>query len=215
MAHNEAAARVDAATRVEHVTLDQDSDVETGQLGRAAPRRRATEAEARALASGVRLRIMRLCLDRALTNKEIAERLGANPATILHHVRTLVATGFLAPQKERRGTRGAREVPYLATGKSWILDVRDERVDGAGRALLDAFLDEIAHIDIDAMEGNRGEEDPTGFSRLGVRLAFGDLQEFGRRMAELLNEYALKPADMTNGIPYSIFVAVYPDVTRP
>jgi predicted ArsR family transcriptional regulator len=184
-------------------------------LGRAAPRRAATEAEARALASGVRLRIIRLCLDRPLTNKEIAERLDANPATTLHHVRTLVATGFLSAQKERRGTRGAREVPYRATGKSWTLDVHDKRVDGSGQAMLDAFLDEIGHLDVDAMEHSGVEDDPSGFSRLGLRLPFKDLQELDRRLSELLNEYALKPADMTDGIPFSIFLALYPDVTRP
>ena len=58
-----------------------------------APQRRpATDAEARALASGLRLRILRLTLDEALTNKEIAERVGRNPASVLHHVRTLVDT---------------------------------------------------------------------------------------------------------------------------
>ena len=36
-----------------------------------------------------------MCLDRALTNKEIAERLDLNPATALHHVRTLVATAHI------------------------------------------------------------------------------------------------------------------------
>ncbi len=183
--------------------------------GRAAPRRPATEAEARALASAVRLRIMRLCLDRPLTNKEIAERLGANPATTLHHVRTLVATGFLAAQEERRGTRGAREVPYLATGKSWTLSVHDHRIDGSGRAMLDAFLDEIAHIDVDAAQETDDPTDPSGFSRLGLRLPPKDLVELGDRMAALLNEYAIRPADMTDGIPYSIFLAFYRDVTRP
>src|SRR5439155_18198906 len=69
-------------------------ETERSDLGR----RPATEAEARALASGIRLRILRLCLDRPLTNKEIAERLDANPATVLHHVRKLVDTGFLAAQ---------------------------------------------------------------------------------------------------------------------
>ena len=183
--------------------------------GRAAPRRPATEAEARALASAIRLRIMRLCLDRPLTNKEIAERLGANPATTLHHVRRLVATGFLAPQKERRGTRGAREVPYLATGKSWTLSVGEHHVEGSGRAMLDAFLEEIAYVDIDAAQEADDPDDPSGFSRLGLRLPAKDLVELGDRMSALLNEYALKPADMTDGIPYSIFLAFYRDVTRP
>ena len=58
-------------------------------------RRAATDAEARALASGLRLRILRLTLDEALTNKEIADALDRNPASVLHHVRTLVDNGFL------------------------------------------------------------------------------------------------------------------------
>src|SRR5262245_38722754 len=112
--------------------------------------RPATEAEARALASAIRLRILRLCLDRALTNKEIAGRLGTHPATVLHHVRTLVATGFLAPEEERRGTRGAREVPYRATGKSWVVDVQETAEhSGVGQAMIDAFLAEIRLVDLD------------------------------------------------------------------
>ena len=75
----------------------------------AAPQHRdATDAEARALASGLRLRILRMCLDEPLTNREIAAGLGRNPATVLHHVRTLVDTGILEPQEVRRGRRGAR-----------------------------------------------------------------------------------------------------------
>src|SRR5688572_26625189 len=77
------------------------------------------DADARALASVLRMRILRLCLDEALTNKEIAERLGVPPGNTYHHVRTLAKRGFLAAQPERAGARGAREVPYLATGKSW------------------------------------------------------------------------------------------------
>src|SRR5688500_5107310 len=106
-------------------------------------RRPATDAEAKALASGVRLRIIRLCLDHALTNKEIAARLQANPATVLHHVRTLVSTGFLVPQEERRGPRGSREVPYRSTGKSWELSVGDTGPD-ANQAMLEAFHQELA-----------------------------------------------------------------------
>ena len=97
----DAAPDATGADSVDPDAMDQSAPdyAAAAALGRAAPRRPATEAEARALASAIRLRIMRLCLDRPLTNKEIAERLGANPATTLHHVRTLVATGFLAAQK--------------------------------------------------------------------------------------------------------------------
>jgi predicted ArsR family transcriptional regulator len=171
-------------------------------------RRAATEAEARALASAVRLRILRLCLDRALTNKELAERLGVNPATVLHHVRTLVTTGFLAPQAERRGARGAREVPYLATGKSWRLDIGDSSAARGGQAMLDAFLDEIRHVELDGAGG-------VGLARLGLRLAPADRDELVARITELLTEYRERAPDLENGSPVSVFVAVYPDVTRP
>src|SRR5690554_7425016 len=94
------------------------------------------DADARALASVVRMRILRLCLDEALTNKEIAERLGLPPANTYHHVRTLAQRGFLAAQPERTGTRGAREVPYLAAGKSWATRMGP----GGNRGLIDALL---------------------------------------------------------------------------
>ena len=166
-------------------------------------RRPATEAEARALASAVRLRILRLCLDRALTNKEIAQKLDAHPATTLHHVRKLVETGFLAPQAERRGTRGAREVPYLATRKSWRLDVRESGVSGGGAALLEAFLAEVHLVDLDN----------AGMARLGLRLTEAEVEEFRERLGALLNEWAGRPPSM-DGRPYSLFLSLYEDVTR-
>jgi DNA-binding CsgD family transcriptional regulator len=163
-------------------------------------RRPATEAEAKALASAVRLRILRLCLDRPQTNKEIAQRLEANPATVLHHVRTLVDTGFLAAQPPRRGTRGAREVPYLATRKSWSLDL-----SGAsdGGAMVGAFLDEIRHIDLGRSR----------MSRLGLRLSPEEHVELYDRLFAILAEYEARPPT-PGGRAYSVFLAVHEDVTR-
>jgi predicted ArsR family transcriptional regulator len=168
-------------------------------------RRQATEAEAKAIASGVRLRIIRLCLDEALTNKEIAERLGANPATTLHHVRTLVNTGFLVAGEVRRGTRGAREVPYRSTGKSWSLSVADAP-GGANQAMLDAFREEVGLVDLDDVQ-------QADFARLGLRLTPDELAEFSDRLSALLDEYQQRPA-VPDGRPVSIFVAIYADVTR-
>lgn len=176
-------------------------------------RRPATEDEARALASAIRLRILRLCLDRALTNKEIAARLDVHPATTLHHVRKLVATGFLAQQDERRGARGAREVPYRATRKSWTLDVHEHRIEGSGQAMISAFLDEIAYVDIDARQPDGDLQPGTGLTRLGLRLPPDQLVELHKRMADLLGEFVARPA-YPDGVPYSVFVALYADVTR-
>ena len=165
-------------------------------------RRPATEAEARALASAVRLRILRVCLDSAHTNKEIADRLKLNPASTLHHVRRLVHTGFLVPEPERRGARGAREVPYRATGKSWSLDVHDAHPEGP--AMLAAFLAEIREIPPGA---------ETAMARLGLRLTDSELVELKQRLQALLDEYAARPPT-ADGLPYSLFLALHPDPSR-
>lgn len=162
-------------------------------------RRRATDAEARALASAVRLRILRLCLDQALTNREIAVRLERNPATVLHHVRTLVETGFLVAEPERRGPRGAREVPYRATGKSWLMDV-DDRPAPSRDPLLAAFLEEVA------VAG----EDRLSSTRLGLRLAPAELAEFRDRLLALLDDFARRPAD-PDGEKWSVYIGMHPD----
>lgn len=157
------------------------------------------DADARALASVIRVRILRLCLDEALTNKEIAQRLGKEPAATFHHVRTLAGRGFLAAQPERRGARGAREVPYLATRKSWRAATGPDQ----NRVLIDAFL-----ADVD-------EADPSSLrtTRLGVRLGPAAYAELWRRLADLVQELADRAPDPA-GTPYSIFLAIHEDAAR-
>ncbi|WP_307844960.1 ArsR/SmtB family transcription factor [Actinotalea solisilvae] len=157
------------------------------------------EADARALASVVRMRILRLCLDEPRTNKEIAERLGRDPATVLHHVRTLVDRGFLAAQPVRRGTRGSREIPYLATRKSW----HAPRLPAQERVLIDAFLEEVA------------EADPASVAttRLGLRLGPEARAELDERLSAVLEEFAAREPD-PEGTPWSLFLAVHEDSAR-
>jgi predicted ArsR family transcriptional regulator len=162
-------------------------------------KRPATDAEYRAIASAVRLRILRLCVSEALTNKEIAARLGRNPATVLHHVRTLVDTGFLVAGPERRGPRGSREVPYRATGKSWLMDI-DDRPPPERDPILAAFLEEVAEV---------GEEHLQS-SRLGLRLSPADLAEFRERLHGLLDEYARRPPD-PDGEHWSLYLGMHPE----
>lgn len=159
-------------------------------------RRPATRAEARALAHPLRLRIIRLCLDEALTNRQIADRLGEQPATVLYHVRTLVKTGFMLAQAERRGRRGAREIPYRSTRKSWGLSLPP---DLAGNMAV-----------IDAARAEMVEAGPDGvlqLVRLGIRLRPRQLEDIDRRLAELVNE-ALA-SDDPEGEPIGILLAVH------
>jgi predicted ArsR family transcriptional regulator len=163
------------------------------QLGR----RSATDDEARALASALRMRILRVCLGEPRTNKEIAQVLGKDPATTLHHVRRLVDTGFLAAQPVRRGSRGSREIPYLATGKSWTLDT-----PGAPLVLLDAFLEEVALVPAETVDS----------ARIGIRLSRERKEELAARLTALLDEYYRR--EDADGEPWSVFLAIHPDPNR-
>lgn len=158
-------------------------------------RRLATKEEANALGSAMRLRIVRLTFQRPMTNKEIAQRLGKDPATTLHHVRKLVAAGFLAAQPARAGNRGAREIPYLSTGLSWQLDWSEQ--NSTQDAMLQAFLAEIADV------GDINQVDQT---RLIVQV---DPEELNRRLRTLFDELAAQPPEP--GAPrVAIYLAVYP-----
>ena len=168
-------------------------------MGVAVERRPATEEEARTLASPLRLRILRLCLDMSLTNKEIAERLDKDPASVLYHVRRLVRTGFLAAEGERRGTRGAREVPYRSTGKSWTLSIgetEDPRI--AASTMVEAFLQDATRAGFENLDA----------TRLGLRLTPDEHEELTRRLAELVEEFRVRG---TSGAPWSLFIGLHPD----
>jgi predicted ArsR family transcriptional regulator len=164
-------------------------------------RRPATAAEAKALAHPLRMRILRLCLDRSLTNKQLAEWLGKDPGTVLHHVRTLVATGFLVPDEIRQGAKGALEKPYRATGKSWTLSLEESPVPEATatQAMLEAFLAELEEA---------GPEGAFGFNRLALTLNKASRQELQDRVLAILDEFITRPPD-PDGEPYGLLFAMH------
>ncbi|SDH28778.1 winged helix-turn-helix domain-containing protein [Agrococcus jejuensis] len=157
------------------------------------------EARAKALGSPIRWRILRLCLHEPRTNRELAELLGRNPATMLHHVRTLVDAGYLAPQEPRRGTRGAREIPYLATRLTWTEDEQTSSSD----VLVRTFLEEI--------EGLR--PDDVSIMRAGLRLSQDELHEYWRRTEEIVKDLmARREAEPdVERTSWGVFMAIHPD----
>jgi DNA-binding transcriptional ArsR family regulator len=166
-------------------------------------RRAATPEEAKALANPLRLRILRLCLDQALTNKQLAGYLGKDPGTILHHVRTLVATGFLAAEQVRQGEHGALEKPYRATGKSWVLDVSD--TDGGdwspmvAQASLEAFRAEVEEAGPNAMVNDM---------RLALVLDEAALRELSERVLEVIEDFRVR-SPSPGGTHYGIYLGIH------
>ena len=115
---------------------------------------------------------------------------------MLYHVRTLVKSGFMVAEAERRGRRGAREIPYRSTRKSWGLSLPP---DIAGNvAVIDAVRAEIVDAGPDAI---------LQLVRLGIRLRPERLEEMDRRLGELITE-ALA-ADDPDGEPIGILLAVH------
>ncbi|MGP9648867.1 helix-turn-helix domain-containing protein [Glutamicibacter sp. AOP38-B1-38] len=155
------------------------------------------QARARALSSPLRLRILRLCLHEPRTNKEIADILELNPATSLHHVRTLVSSGFLSAEEPRRGNRGAKEVPYRSTRQSW-----GTRIPDAAPLLVDTFLQEI----------NGLEPEEIQVIRVGLKLSEATQKEMMGRIRSVIEDYAMREPEV-DGVATSLFLAHHLDVT--
>ncbi|GAA1976066.1 winged helix-turn-helix domain-containing protein [Microbacterium pumilum] len=158
------------------------------------------EARMRAISSPLRLRVLRLCAWESRTNKELAELLDVNPGTMLHHVRTLVQTGYLAAEPDRAGAQGSREVPYRATGLSW----RTPMPEGGNYILVETFLQQI----------NGLADDQLNVTWLGLKLNVEHKAELQERLYALLNEFKQRPPD-TDGETYSMFTALHTDLNPP
>ena len=156
------------------------------------------QAKARALSSRLRMRILRFCLNEGHTNREIAVEFALNPGTSLHHVRTLIDTGFLTQEPARTGRRGALEIPYRATRLSW-----GTPVPRIGPVLVRTFLEEIEGVDPEDLE----------VARLGVKLNAASQRELRDRLNEVLNDFKDRAPD-GDGRPISILIATHPERRR-
>lgn len=193
---------------VEPATSDSGTDREPAPHGplpvgsgrRVWARRGADEAESKALASPVRLRILRLTLYESRTNQQLAEALGLHPASVLHHVRALVTTGFLVEQEGRRGLRGSRERPYLASGKSFYVSLEPSSELAQNDVLLATFLQDIVALPPGALAS----------TRLGFRLAPRELEYVRRRLDDLLDEIAAMPSN-PDGESWSLYLGLHPE----
>jgi DNA-binding transcriptional ArsR family regulator len=181
-------------------TIHENVSDDVGAVPRPAPglertarrRRPATAAEAKALGHPLRIRILRLCLQAELTNKELADRLRSDPGTVLYHVRQLVAAGLLAPAEVRTGASGALEKPYRSTGVTWWLDgpLNDEPPE-VRYAPVEAFMQEL---------NEAGPASVSQFERFYLHLSDDEVTELDRRILEILDEYVATD-DERRGLP--------------
>src|SRR5438034_11348366 len=162
---------------------------ESGPLSVDARRRRATILQAKAASHPLRLRILRLCGQQPLTNKQLADRLHTHPGTTLYHVRLLVEAGLLEPAPIRTGTSGALEKPYRSTGQSWWLSAYGDTEDGDP---YDDRDDESSLATIEAFQAELHEAGPGSvrtFARFMLHLSEEEVRELDRRLLAILDEY--------------------------
>lgn len=164
-------------------------------------RRHATAEEFAALGHPLRLQILRLCLHDSRTNQELAAALGADPATVLHHVRRLLAVGLLAAAKPVRGPRGPLIKPYRATGRSWGLTAEDFPGDVVLR-------NQLAMIDAARAEVASRPEPADHLVRLGLRLTPEAAEELHHRLWSVIHEYAHRPPD-AQGQKYGLLAVLH------
>jgi DNA-binding transcriptional ArsR family regulator len=144
-------------------------------------RRQATVREARALAHPLRVRILRLCWQQELTNKQLADRLDRDPGTVLYHVRQLADAGLLEQAPVRTGDSGALEKPYRSASPTWWLDGPLNDFDADARfAPIAAFQDELREA---------GPGSVQLFERFALHLSPEDAAELDRRILVILDEY--------------------------
>jgi DNA-binding transcriptional ArsR family regulator len=154
-----------------------------------ARRRRATILQAKAAAHPLRLRILRLCGQQPMTNKQLADRLDSQPGTTLYHVRLLVEAGLLEPAPVRTGTSGALEKPYRSTGQSWWLSGYGETDDGQP---YDDRDDESSLASVAAFQAELREAGPGSvrtYARFMLHLSEEEVHELDRRLLAVLDEY--------------------------
>ncbi len=144
-------------------------------------RRQATALEAKALAHPLRIRMLRLTAQQAMTNKQLADRLEIDPGTALYHVRLLTEAGLMKQEPVRTGVSGALEKPYRSTGQSWWLDGPLADADPHGAfAPIQAFQDELR---------GAGPESVQTFDRFLLHLSAADVETLERRILAILDEY--------------------------
>lgn len=144
-------------------------------------RRAATEVEARALANVLRQRIVRLTSTQELTNRQLADQLGVDPATSLYHLRILVDAGFLEQLPPRRGTRGSREKPYRSTRRTWWLSDPLADADPGIR------FSPVSLAMQDALDA--GPDGVSTFATFALHLSDAEVDELDARLIAVIDSY--------------------------
>jgi DNA-binding transcriptional ArsR family regulator len=170
------------------------------------PPRRAinTEQQLKAIGDATRSRILGIIQNQPATAKQIADRLGATPGAIGHHLRILEAAG-LAQVVARRIMRGIVANYYTRTARIFVYDLPPEIAGdiSVGLDIITTARDELA----DALAETT--DDPMAENAFPhVRLSPERAKAYHDRIQALIDDILSEPYDPSGDV-YSILVAMY------
>lgn len=163
-----------------------------------------TEQQLKALADPLRSRILVLLQHQPATAKQIADRLGAVPGTVGHHLQVLEEAG-LVQVVARRLVHGIVAKYYTRTARIFFMDFPPE-VMGASSINLDLLVD--ARNELAEALGTIGDHAILDAGFPHARLSAERAQFYHQRLTALLDELVSEPPD-PNGQVYGLSAAFF------
>ena len=160
-----------------------------------------TPQRMKALGDPVRMLVLDLVLERAMTVTELADRIGKAKGTIAHHVDVLVASGLLKVVRTRR-VRAVTERFYGRTAQTIVFT--ENPTDD-----LPFFAAARAEADWDALHDDCHGG---GFTMRHARIPHERATEFAARIEALALEFSRLPREGDR--EYALIAGVFP-TTRP
>jgi DNA-binding transcriptional ArsR family regulator len=154
----------------------------------------------RALGDPLRLLILDLVLERAMTVTDLADRVGRPKGTVAHHVDVLVDAGLLRVVRTRK-VRAMEERFYGRVARTINVPDSDDELPFLRQAMEQADLERL-----------RNDELGSAFTMRHARIPAVAAQEFADRLMALALEFADAPRD--GDVEYALLAAVFP-TTRP
>ncbi|PIO47434.1 MAG: hypothetical protein CMR00_10290 [[Chlorobium] sp. 445] len=173
--------------------------------------------QVRAIADPLRIRILNVLCEKAMTTKQVAEYLGENINKLYHHVETLEAAGLIKMVETRRN-RGTLEKYFRAVAKHFTLspvlfevrlDTEDDVSELTFSSTLQATLTELKEsLAKGLIKKNRKKH---YFARQYVKTTKQKAEELSDKLQEWLKE--CEEANTENGeVTYALTVTFYPVV---
>ncbi len=163
-----------------------------------------TAQQFKAISDPTRSRILGIIQNQPATAKQIADRLGATPGAIGHHLHVLEAAG-LAKVIARRLVRGIVANYYTRTARIFTYDFPDE-IAGGGSGSLDIMSKARDEL-VEALVGVESDPHQT-ISFPHVRLSPERTQAYFERIEALVEDLLHEPSD-PNGQVYGVFIAMF------